>query len=85
MWRIKDIHDSIHMEEINRQLNGTKASRVIAPPTMNYELPERAQVARLFSHAAGVLTREVLSPSRMSLVKTMARLCKRREARADLI
>jgi len=77
---IKDFHDSIHIVEINRQLKGTKPSRVIAPPTINYELPERAQVARLFSQAADVLTREALYPLRMSLVKTMARLCKRRES-----
>ena len=77
---IKDFHDSIHIEEINRQLNGTKPSGVIAPPTIDYELPERAQVARLFSQAADVLTREALYPLRMSLVKTMARLCKRRES-----
>ena len=77
---IKDFHDSIHIEEINRQLNGTKPSRVIAPPTINYELPERAQVARLFSQFADVLTREALYPLRMTLVRTMARLCKRRES-----
>ncbi|KAK3369303.1 hypothetical protein B0T24DRAFT_707793, partial [Lasiosphaeria ovina] len=43
---IKDFHDAIHIEEINRQLDGVKPSKVIAP-TMDYELPERAQVARL--------------------------------------
>ena len=48
---------------------------MIAPLTIDYELPERAQVARLFSQAADVLTREALYPLRMNLVKTMARLC----------
>src|SRR5438105_839741 len=37
---IKDFHDSIHIEEINRQLNGVKPSKVIAPPTIDYELPD---------------------------------------------
>jgi len=77
---IKDFHDSIHIEEINRQLNGVKPSKVIAPLTINYELPERAQVARLFSQATDVLTREALYPLRMSLVKAMAQLCRRRES-----
>jgi len=53
---------------------------VIAPPTVNYELPERAQVAQLFSQAADVLTREALYPLCMSLLKAMAQLCRRRES-----
>jgi len=65
---------------LDRQLNGTKPSRVIAPPTINYELPERAEVAQLFSRAADVPTREALYPLRISLVKAMAQLCRRRES-----
>jgi hypothetical protein len=46
---IKEFHDSIDVEEIDRQLNGIRSSNVIASPTIKYELPERARVARLFS------------------------------------
>ncbi|KAH8742555.1 hypothetical protein F5883DRAFT_362614, partial [Diaporthe sp. PMI_573] len=77
---IKDFHDSIHIEEINRQLNGVKPSKVIAP-AIDYELPERARVARLFSQAADVLNRKALYPLRIGLVKTLAQLCRRRESR----
>ncbi|KAK3934987.1 hypothetical protein QBC46DRAFT_424370 [Diplogelasinospora grovesii] len=71
---IKDFHNSIHVDEVNRELNGIKPSMVIAPPTIEYELPERAQVARLFSQAADVTSREALYPLRMSLVRTLAQL-----------
>ena len=68
------------MEEINRQLNGIKPSDVIAPPTIQYDLPERARVARLFSQAAEVRNRDELHPLRLDLVRTIARLCRRRES-----
>ncbi|KAK3934553.1 hypothetical protein QBC46DRAFT_368131 [Diplogelasinospora grovesii] len=42
---IKDFHHSIHVDEVNRQLNGIQPSQVIVPPTIEYELPERARVA----------------------------------------
>ncbi|KAK0701564.1 hypothetical protein B0T26DRAFT_681697 [Lasiosphaeria miniovina] len=77
---IKDFHDSVHVEEINRQLNGIKPSDVIAPPTIQYDVPERARVARLFSQAAEVRNRDELHPLRLDLVRTIARLCKRRES-----
>ncbi|KAK3935512.1 hypothetical protein QBC46DRAFT_367527 [Diplogelasinospora grovesii] len=64
---IKEFHDSVHVEEINRQLNGIKPSDVIAPPTIHYDLPERARVARLFSRAAEVRDRDELHPLRMDL------------------
>lgn len=68
------------MEEINRQLNGIKPSDVIAPLTIQYDLPERARVARLFSQAAEARNRDELHPIRLDLVRTIAQLCKRRES-----
>jgi len=41
---IKDFHDSVYVEEINRQLNSTKPADVIAPLTIQYDVPERARV-----------------------------------------
>ena len=77
---IKDFHDSVHVEEINRQLNGIKPADVIAPPTIQYDVPERARVAHLFSRAVEVRNRDELHPLRVDLVRTIARLCKRRES-----
>jgi hypothetical protein len=77
---IREFHESIHVEEVNRQLNGIKPSKVIAPPTIEYELTERARVAQLFSQAADVTSREALYPLRIKLVRTLAQLCKRRES-----
>jgi len=31
---IKDFHDSVYIEEVNRQFNGIKPSDVIVPPTI---------------------------------------------------
>jgi hypothetical protein len=77
---IKDFHDSIHIDEINQQLHGLKASSVIAPPTASYELPERAKIAQLFSQAVQTANRETLFQVRMDLVRTLAQLCMRRES-----
>ncbi|KAK3943401.1 hypothetical protein QBC46DRAFT_420865 [Diplogelasinospora grovesii] len=77
---IKEFHDSVHVEEINRQLNGIKPSDVITPPTIQYDLPERARVARLFSRAADARNRDELHQLRMDLVRTLAQLCKRIES-----
>ena len=73
-------HNSVHVEEINKQLSGIKPSDVIAPPTITYDLPERAWVARFFSRAAAVRNRDELHPLRMDLVRTLAQLCKRVES-----
>ena len=77
---VKDFHDSVHIDEVNRQLNGIKLSNVIAPPTASYELPERAKVARLFSQAVEVTDRKALLRLRIDLISTLAGLCTRRES-----
>ncbi|RYO82759.1 hypothetical protein DL764_009563 [Monosporascus ibericus] len=69
---IKDFHDLIHVEEVNRQLNGVKPSSVLVPPTVKYELPERAQVAHLFSKAADSINRDRLHKLRMQLLGIFA-------------
>ena len=77
---IQDFHHSVHIEEVDRQLNGIKPSSIIAPPKLQYDLPERAQVAQLFSQTADVTSREELYLLRVNLIKTLAQLCKRRES-----
>lgn len=70
----------MHVEEIERQLNGIKPPDVIVPPTIRYDLPERAHLARLLSHAADFKNRAELHDIRTELVSTIAQLCRRRES-----
>ncbi|KAM0267469.1 hypothetical protein ACHAQH_010106, partial [Verticillium albo-atrum] len=75
---IKDFHDTIHAEEVDRQLQGTKPdAELLAPSTIKYELQERAEVARLFSQAADVTNREELHQLRLRLIVALSQLCKR--------
>ncbi|PTD02536.1 hypothetical protein HYE67_005149 [Fusarium culmorum] len=47
---IEQFHKAIHIEEVDRQLEGMKpAAEVIAPSGNTYEIQERAQVAQIFS------------------------------------
>ncbi|KPM38228.1 hypothetical protein AK830_g8327 [Neonectria ditissima] len=62
---VREFHISVHVEEIDRQLRGIKPSDVIAPPHIEYDLPERARVAYLFSQAVGLCKRQE-SPCRGS-------------------
>lgn len=77
---IKEFHETVHAEEVERQLLGSKPSEVLAPSTVPYELPERAQVAHLFFRAAEEPSKEELHQVRMKLVIALAQLCKRRES-----
>ncbi|KAK3934110.1 hypothetical protein QBC46DRAFT_429032 [Diplogelasinospora grovesii] len=82
---IKEFHDSVHVKEINRQLNGIKPPDVIAPPTIEYDLPERARLARLFSRAADVTNRDELHPLRMDLQGIFVRSISRGSTRRFLV
>ena len=77
---IKEFHDRVHVEEIDRQLNGIMPPDVIVPPTLTYDLPERARVAYLFSLAADETGRQEIHALRLDLVRTLAQLCQRRES-----
>ncbi|KAI5465089.1 hypothetical protein BGZ63DRAFT_351240 [Mariannaea sp. PMI_226] len=77
---ISEFHETIHAQEIDKQLQGMKPSEILAPSTIQYELEERAEVARLFSQAADVSNREELFKLRMKLISALTRLCKRRES-----
>lgn len=78
---IADFHKNIHGEEVAQQLKGIKPCRdVLGPQTMEYELEERAEVAKLFSQAADIINREELFRLRMRLVLGLSQLCKRRES-----
>jgi hypothetical protein len=78
---IAEFHKTIHGKEIAQQLSGPKPTKdALAPSPIQYELEERAEVARLFSEAPHVTNREELFQLRMKLVSALARLCNRRES-----
>ncbi|KAH7363524.1 hypothetical protein B0T11DRAFT_353822, partial [Plectosphaerella cucumerina] len=78
---IREFHDTIHAEEIERQLLGIKPdAESLAPSSIKYELREREEVARLFSQATEVKQQEDLNQLRLKLVVALSQLCKRRES-----
>lgn len=77
---IEKFHKAVHIEEVDRQLEGTKpAAEVIAPSGKTYDIPERAQVAQLFSKLACIPDRKSVYNLRVNLIKTLAALAQRRE------
>ncbi|KAJ3480965.1 hypothetical protein NLG97_g7940 [Lecanicillium saksenae] len=78
---IQDFHTDIHVEEVDRQLRGIKPADIIAPPGIQYDLAERAQVAQLYATAAKIPEADQLHGIRVELVRCISRLCSRRESR----
>ncbi|KAI5917140.1 hypothetical protein F4810DRAFT_705126 [Camillea tinctor] len=76
---IQEFHALADTEEIERQLSGIRPSEYFAPPTVQYQLPERARIAKLFSEAANVSDRSELYMARIRLMEELALLCDRRE------
>ncbi|KAJ9129400.1 hypothetical protein NKR23_g12540, partial [Pleurostoma richardsiae] len=64
---IREFHASVHTEEINRQLNGILPSEFLAPSTIQYKLPERARIAKMFSEVANVTDKDELHQLRIKL------------------
>ncbi|EGY18660.1 uncharacterized protein VDAG_09186 [Verticillium dahliae VdLs.17] len=78
---IREFHDTIHAKEVDRQIQGTKPdAELLALSETEYELRERAEVARLFSQAADVSNREELHQLRLKLIVALSDLGKRRES-----
>ncbi|KAK4233963.1 hypothetical protein C8A03DRAFT_38292 [Achaetomium macrosporum] len=71
---IVDDTGELKEEEIRRQLNGIRPSEYLAPPTIEYQLPERARNAKLFGEVADVSNSNELHQLRMSLVRELALL-----------
>ena len=76
---IQQFHASADAEEIKRQLAGIRPSDYLAPLAVQYQLPERARIAKLFSEAVEISDREKLYQLRIDLVKELALICHRRE------
>ena len=77
---IDDFHETVHTEEVNRQLQGIlPATEVLNPPIFTYELAERAVVARLLFQPLEDLKLDQLFSVRIQLVEALTQLCKRQE------
>lgn len=77
---IEEFHRIVHIEEVDRQLEGSKpAAEVIAPSDKTYEIPERAQIALLFSKLADAPDRESIYCIRVELVNVLVALAQQRE------
>lgn len=77
---IEEFHESIHAEEVDRQLHTTTLSNELVTQATEHELPERRDAAHLFSKAATASSTDGIDLLRIELVNTLARLCKRRES-----
>jgi hypothetical protein len=55
------------------------AAEVIAPSGKTYDIPERAQVAQLFSKLAGIPDRKSIYSLRVDVIKTLVALAQQRE------
>lgn len=74
---IQEHHKTASDEEIQRQLRGLYPQDILAPPDIQYELPERQRIATIFSQASDCPKR--LDHLRVELVAAMAALCQRKE------
>ena len=79
---LERFHTNVHVEEIDRQLRGIKPADIIAPPSIAYDLSERAHVAKSYAAAAEVTGAEQLHELRLELIGEVSRLCGRQESRA---
>jgi hypothetical protein len=78
---LRDFHDSIDTIEINKQLDGITAADILTQPTLQYELRERATVAKLLSQPLDVLSEERALKIRLKFIRNLARLCQLQESR----
>jgi hypothetical protein len=77
---IDNFHETVHTKEVDRQMQGINPSPAdLNPCTIEYELEERATVARLLFQPLDDLKLDQMFRVRIQLVKALADLCKRQE------
>jgi hypothetical protein len=78
---IEDFHETVHVGEVDRQMRGIlPATEVLTPSTIEYELEERATVARLLFQPLDDLGDDQVFHVRVQLVQALAQLCTRQES-----
>jgi hypothetical protein len=76
---IAEFHKTVHTMEVDQQLQGIRPTDILIPPSLEYELQERATVARLLFKPLDGLTEDQILNVRIELVDNLVRLCKRQE------
>lgn len=76
---IPKFHDTIDTIEVNKQLQGVLAAEVLTPSTVEYELKERAMVAKLYFMSLDNLDEGQVLQVCVKLVRNLIKLCNRRE------
>ncbi|TGO07583.1 hypothetical protein BTUL_0262g00010 [Botrytis tulipae] len=77
---IKEFHKTVHTIEVDRQLQGILPADILTPSTIEYELEERATIARLLFEPLTGLTEDQIIQKRIELVQNLIQLCKRQES-----
>ncbi|KAH6668513.1 hypothetical protein B0J14DRAFT_658420 [Halenospora varia] len=75
---IEEFHEWVDTNEINNQLNGIMPGEVLTPPTIHYELEDRALAAELFFRPLHDLDATQVFNLRIDLIKCLTRLCTQR-------
>jgi hypothetical protein len=77
---IDEFHETVHTEEVDRQIQGIVPSPAnLNSLTIEYELEERATVARLLFQPLDDLKLDQMFRVRVQLVQALVELCKRQE------
>jgi hypothetical protein len=76
---IEAFHKIVHTIEVDQQLQGIRPANILTPPTIKYELEERATVARLLFESFNGQTEDQILEVRIELVKNLVQLCRRQE------
>ncbi|KAH6670144.1 hypothetical protein B0J14DRAFT_112396 [Halenospora varia] len=71
---IDEFHERVDTDEINNQLKGIMPDEVLTPPTMHYELEDRALAAELFFRPLHDLNATQVFNLRIDLIKCLTRL-----------
>ncbi|CZT52687.1 uncharacterized protein RSE6_14042 [Rhynchosporium secalis] len=82
---INDFHETVHVDEVDRQMRGILPdNEVLTPSTIEYELEERATVAKLLFQPLDELHEDQAFDIRVQLVLALAQLCHRQETPRQL-
>ena len=76
---IAEFHKNVHIELVNEQMRGICPSDVPILPVVEYELEERATVAKLLFMPLEGLTEDQILQVRIELVENLVQLCKKQE------
>lgn len=77
---IKEFHINVHTEEVDRQMQGICPANVLATPTREYELKERAAIVELLDTPLGELDHDKAIEVRIAFVDNLALICNLQES-----